>query len=569
MGLHGLIDSRVLQKDLLAGLTVAFVALPQCMAYALLAGVPPQYGLYAFMVASIVGSLAGSSRHLQTGPTNASSIVAASALAVYAGRDDFIAIMFLITILAGLFQLTLGLLKLGNLTQLVSNSVLLGFTSGAGVLIVANQIPNLLGLPSKGSVSVLGQIGYVVSSMGDTNSTVLALGVGTFLLALFLTKVSPKTPAGAPLLPAYLLAILGAAGAVAFFGLQGVRVVGNIPASLPPLSMPAFSWDLIQELGPGAVALALIGLTEAFASAKSVASFSGDRIDTNREFVGQGLAKIAVAFFSGLPVSGSLTRSALMYQAGAVSKAAHVFSSVLLAGLLFALGPVTRYIPVASLAGILLIIAVKMVRWEHVKLAFTATRSDALAFIATFSAALLLPLADAIYVGVGVSLALFLKRARVPLVVELVYNEKNGFSEVADADERPCPEIAIVHVEGPLFFGAADFLEDKCLKVASRPEVQVVILRLKRTAALDATTLLALRNLSAAMKRQDKLLIISGATPEVEELLHRVHLIDVLGPENVFVAQAIILESTKRALDRALDYVKEKQSAAPRQPPEP
>ena len=554
----------MLQKDLLAGLTVAFVALPQCMAYALLAGVPPQYGLYAFMVASIVGSLAGSSRHLQTGPTNASSIVAASALAAYAGRDDFIAIMLLITLLAGLFQLTLGLLKLGNLTQLVSRSVLLGFISGAGVLIVANQIPNLLGLPSKGSVSVVGQIGYVVSSLGDTSSTVLALGVGTFLVALLLTKVSPKTPAGAPLLPAYLLAILGAAGAVAYFGLHedGVRVVGNIPASLPPLSMPAFSWDLIQDVGPGAVALALIGLTEAFASAKSVASFSGDRIDTNREFIGQGVAKIAVAFLSGLPVSGSLTRSALTYQAGAVSKAAQVFSSVLLAGLLFALGPVTRYIPVASLAGILLIIAVKMIRWEHVKLAVTATRSDAVAFSATFSAALLLPLADAIYVGMGVSLALFLKRARVPRVVELVYNGKNGFSEVADADERPCPEVAIVHVEGPLFFGAADFLEDKCLKVASRPEVQAVILRLKRTAALDATTLLALGNLSAAMKRQDKLLIISGVTPEVEELLRRVHLIDVLGPENVFVAHATILESTKQALDRALDYVKAKKSAA-------
>ncbi|TDI43986.1 MAG: SulP family inorganic anion transporter [Acidobacteria bacterium] len=550
----------MLQKDLLAGLTVAFVALPQCMAYALLAGVAPQYGLYAFMVASIVGSLAGSSRHLQTGPTNASSIVAASAVAAYVGREDFMAIVFLLTLLSGLFQLTLGLLKLGNLTQLVSSSVLLGFTSGAGVLIVANQLPNLLGLPSKGSVSVLGQLRYVASGIADTDPTVLALGVGTFFLALLLSKVSPKTPAGAPLFPAYLLAILGAAGVVAFLGLHetGVRVVGNIPASLPPLSMPAFSWELIQALASGAIALSLIGLAEAFASAKSVASFSGDRIDTNREFVGQGVAKIVVAFFSGIPVSGSLTRSALMYQAGAESKKAHVFSGVMLAGLVFALGPVTRYIPVASLAGILLIIAVKMVRWEHVKLALTATRSDALAFLATFAAALLLPLADAIYVGVGVSLALFVRRARVPRVVELVYDEKKGFREVTDADERPCPEVAIVHVEGPLFFGAADYLEEKCLKVASRPEVQALILRLKQTAALDATTLLALGNVSAAMKRQDKLLIISGATPEVEELLHRVHLIDVLGPENVFVARATILESTTQAFAHALDYVKKK-----------
>ena len=550
----------MLSKDLFAGLTVAFVALPQCMAYAMLAGVAPQYGIYAFIVGSIVGAVAGSSRHLQTGPTNATCIVVGSAVAAYAHRDDFMAIVFLVTFLAGLFQLAVGLLKLGNVSQLVSRSVILGFIAGAGVLIIVNQIPNLLGLPPRGSAFVLGQIGYVVTSLGDTQPIVLALGLGTFAAALVLNRVSPKSPEGATLLPSYLLSILAAAGVTAFFGLQdkGVRIVGDIPGSLPPLSLPAFRWELVQDVGPAAIAIALIGLTEAFASAKSVASFSGDRIDANREFIGQGLAKIAVSFFSGIPVSGSPSRSALLYQAGGVTKLANVFAGVLLAIFAFALNPITRFIPVTSLAGILLIIAFRMVRWEHVKLAFRATRSDAIALVATFITALVLPLADAIYVGVGVSLALFLRKARIPRVIELSYDEKNGFGEL-DVGELPSrPEIAILHVEGPLFFGAADYLEEKCLDVASRPEVQVVILRLKRTRALDATTLLALEKVSEAMKRSGKLLLISGASPELEALLHRVQMIQKLGPDKVFVAHSTIFESTKEAIDRALDFVRQK-----------
>jgi len=551
----------VVRKDVFAGFTVAFVALPQCMAYAMLAGVAPQYGIYAFIVGSIVGAVAGSSRHLQTGPTNATCIVAGSAVAAYAHREDFMAIVFLVTFLAGLFQLAVGLLKLGNVSQLVSRSVILGFIAGAGVLIIVNQIPNLLGLPPRGSVFVFSQIGYAVTNLGDTQPIVLALGMGTFAAALVLNRISPKSPEGATLLPSYLLAILAAAGVTAFFGLQdkGVRIVGDIPGSFPPPSLPAFRWALIQDVGPAAIAIALIGLTEAFASAKSVAGFSGDRIDANREFVGQGLAKIAVSFFSGIPVSGSPSRSALLYQAGGVTKLANVISGVLLVVFAYALGPITRFIPVTSLAAILLIIAFRMVRWEHVKMALWATRSDAIALVATFVTALVLPLADAIYVGVGVSLALFLRKARVPRVIELSYDEENGFGELDHGELPSRPEIALLHVEGPLFFGAADNLEEKCLDVASRPEVQVVILRLKRARALDATTLLTLEKVSESMKRSGKLLLISGASPQFEALLHRVQMIQKLGPDNVFVAHATIFESTKEALDRALDFVRQKE----------
>ena len=217
-----------LRQDLFAGLTVTFFALPQSMAYAMLAGIEPRYGLYAFIVGAIVGSLFGSSRHLQTGPTNASSIVLASTLAAYANHDNFMGLVFLVAMLAGVFQLTAGLLRLGNLTQFISGSVLVGFIAAAGLLIAVNQLPNLLGLPVNGGVSVMTSLHNTFSRLHQIQFEPLALGLGTVVITLVLNKISPRTSTGMPALPSYLIAILLAAGAVWFLDLmkkESVRLV--------------------------------------------------------------------------------------------------------------------------------------------------------------------------------------------------------------------------------------------------------------------------------------------------------------------------------------------------------
>jgi SulP family sulfate permease len=550
-------DSEKFRRDLSAGTTIAFVALPQSMAYALIAGVEPQYGLYAFIVGSIVGSLLGSSRHLQTGPTNATSIVVASTLAVYVSHDNFMGIVFLLGMISGIFQLAAGLLKLGNMTQFISRSVLTGFIAGAGFLIAANQLPNLVGIPRSNSSSIFGGLYYVFQNLAIFHPETVVIGAGTILIAWLVKKISPKSSAGIPIFPPYLAALLVSAGAVTMFNLEqnGVKVVGKISGSLPPFSLPALDWSITQNLTTGAIAIALIGFAEATSAAKTAASFAGDKLDSDREFFGQGMAKIIASFFSGIPVSGSLTRTLLCYRAGAATKFANIFAGLLLTVIVLFFGPVAKYIPLAALAGIVMMIATSMVDIQYMKLAIKSTRADALALLATFAAALVFPLDIAIYIGVGLSLTLFLRRVRIPHITELHYNEESGFQETGDTRHPYIPELAIVQVAGEIFFGGVDLLEEEVQKIARRPEVKVVILRMKRAFCLDATSIFTLMKIYNDMKKQNKLLIISGATEEVEKIFHKSGFDEVIGEEHIFYAKKILFKSTLEAFDHAIEYI--------------
>lgn len=563
-------DREKLRRDLAAGVTIAFVALPQSMAYALVAGVKPEYGLYAFIVGSIIGALFGSSRHLQTGPTNATSIVVGSTLAAFASQENFMGLVFLLGFLAGFFQLAAGLFRLGNLTQFISRSVVAGFIAGAGCLIITDQLPNLLGMPRNHASSVVEGFFQVLSQLNLIHPLTLSLGVGTILLVLLINKISPKTSSGQTILPSYALAILAAAAVVAVLNLdsKGVKIVGEIPGSLPPLSMPVWNWNLIQNLTPGAIAIALIGIAESISASKTVASFSGDRLNADREFMGQGLAKIVAAFFSGIPVSGSLNRTVFCYRVGAVTKFANIFAGILTMVIVLFFSPVARYIPLASLAGIMMITAGTMADKHYIKLAWRSTRSDAAAMIITFVAALVFPLDTAIYLGVAVSIALFLRRVRTPHLIELNYDPHSGFQEIppstlpgalANGDsaaiQRTIPELSIVHIEGDIFFGGVEYLEDEILKIARREEVKVIILRMKRALSLDATSVFTLMKISKDLKQQNKLLIISGATERIEKIFQKSGFDEVVGEEHIFYARKTLFQSTLEALDHALEYI--------------
>lgn len=545
------------RQDLAAGLTVAFVALPQSMAYALIAGVRPEYGLYAFVVGSIVGGLAGSSRHLQTGPTNATSIVVASTLAAHATGENFMGLVFLLGFLAGVFQLGAGLLKLGNLTQFLSRSVLTGFIAAAGLLIVVNQLPNLLGLPRSNSSTIIDGLAHLFANWEGFHFLTLTMGVGTILLTLLIRRISPKTAAGVPLLPAFLIAILVAAGVTAFFHLEqkGVKIIGEFSVSLPPPGLPLFGWKYLVELAPGAMAIALIGFAESISASKTVAAFSGDALNADREFTGQGLAKIAAAFLSGIPVSGSLTRTVLNYRAGAATKLANVIAGLVLALMILFLGPAVAYIPLAALAGIVTLIAASMVDVNYIKLALRSTRRDPLALGATFVTALFYPLDTAIYIGVGISLALFLRRVRVPHLAELDYDPAIGFRELSPDKSPSVPELAIVQVSGELFFGGVDLLEEELKKIARRPELEVLILRMKRAYSLDAASMVFLTNIYHGLSKQGKLLLICGVTGEMEKLFRRCGFEALIGRECIFLAREALFQSTLEAHDYAVKYI--------------
>ncbi len=313
-----------LRPDLIAGLTVAVILLPQAIAYASIAQLPPQMGLYTAVIAAIVGALWGSSKQLHTGPTSTASLLMFATLLAIAepGSPRYLAAAGVLAVLVGVFRLLLGLARLGMLVNFVSDSVIIGFTSGAAVLIWGSQLSALLRLNLPTSSSLTTTLTNVVQHAGETHVPSLLMGVAVVVLIAVLRRINRK-------LPGPLIAMVLAAVAISVFGLsqQGFKVIGQVPAGLPPFTgLPLFDLDLVGQLAGAALAIGSIGLVEAMSAARSMASQTGQRLDSNQEFVGQGLANVVSGFFSGYAGNGSFSRSALNFASGAQTQMASVFS---------------------------------------------------------------------------------------------------------------------------------------------------------------------------------------------------------------------------------------------------
>ena len=379
-----------LRPDLVAGLTVAVVLIPQAIAYALLTELPPQMGLYAAVVAAIFGALWGSSWHLHTGPTNAVSLLVLSSLLGVAepGSARFIAAAGLMAVMVGVTQIFMGLMRMGVLVNFVSNSVIVGFTAGAGMLISVHQLRHLLRLQIPGSPVVFGAIGQVTSNVFDTHGFSLALGLGTITVMILLHVWRPNWPGA-------FIAIVLAAIAVALFGLsdRGVVVLDGLPRGLPHVvGLPFFELTLIGKLAPGALAIAAIGIVEAISISRAVANESGQSLDSNQEFVGQGLANVAAGLLSGYTCSGSFTRTAVNHASGARTPMASVFSGVWVLAALVMFSSLAVYLPRAALAGVLVIVSYRMVNLAEMRRILRSSLGDSLIMVATFLATVLFPL---------------------------------------------------------------------------------------------------------------------------------------------------------------------------------
>ena len=322
-----LVDRASLRADLMAGLTGAVIVLPQGVAFATIAGLPPQYGLYTAMVTPIIAALFGSSRHLISGPTTAISIVIFASIKHHAvpGSPEFVTMALTLTFLAGVYQLAFGLAKLGALVNFVSHTVVMGFTAGAAILIATSQLKHVLGITVPRGESFAHTWVDIYHELGNVNLTVLGIALVTLLTAMVCRRLSPK-------LPSLLLGLIAGSLAALVIGgaSHGVTFVEQIPAQLPPLSMPDFSVGVIRQLAPEAFAVALLGLIEAVSIARSVATRSHQRINSNQEFIGQGLSNMVGSFFSSYAGSGSFTRSGINYQAGARTPMAAIFAAILL-----------------------------------------------------------------------------------------------------------------------------------------------------------------------------------------------------------------------------------------------
>jgi SulP family sulfate permease len=462
-----MLDKQTTRADLIAGLTGAIIVLPQGVAFATIAGLPPEYGLYAAMVPAIIGALFGSSWHLVSGPTTAISIVVFASVSPLAepGSAQFISLVLTLTFLTGVFQLIMGLARMGVLVNFISHTVVIGFTAGAAVLIAASQIKNFFGINIPRGTHFYEIIHQLVLQIGDINPYVVSVALVTLVTGMLVKKFWPWIPY---MIAAMLTGSFFALGLNGYFGnnVTHIMTVGALPAHLPPFSIPDLSLDMIKKMAPSALAVTMLALTEAVSIARAVAVRSEQRIDGNQEFVGQGLSNIFGSLFSGYASSGSFNRSGLNYAAGARTPLAAVFSALFLAATLLLVAPLAAYLPIPAMAAILFLVAWGLIDFHHIHSIFHTSRAETAVLVTTLLSTLFVELEFAIYVGVMLSMMLYLARTSQPTVVQVVPSAEEGAYHFEDAKgHTECPQFSMVRINGSIFFGAVDHVQRSLLQI--------------------------------------------------------------------------------------------------------
>jgi SulP family sulfate permease len=541
--------------DLIAGATVSLVSIPQAIGFAMIAGLPPLMVIMCVIVGGFVGALFSSSRHLVFGPTNSISIILAATIFSFHGAGLApTEITLLLAFLIGTFQLAAGLAQLGKVTQFISRSVIIAYSTAIGLLLAAGQVPHLLGIPAGERGGFLPELFSAIAHFAylDFNGYAALMGVATLLIFWLIERVFPKFPP--ELLGLVVLSLLTQHLGLTNLGIRTIKDEGALAAAIPSfIGMPLDKSNLadVPPLLSAALAIAILGMLEAISIAKTLAAKSGQRLDPNQELVAMGTANIAASLYNAMPGSASFARSGANFQSGAKTQLAAVMSSVIVLGALFFVTPLINFIPVPSLAAHLIRIGLKMINREQIRIAYRATGSDAVVFGVTLLAAFLLKLDTAIYVGVGVSLALYLRKASSPSLVEYGFNDAGHLAQIEEKEARKNPAISIVHVEGELFFGAADLFQEQVRYLADEGDLKVIILRMKNARHLDATSVMSLMQLHEYLGNSGRHLLVSGISRDVERVLKNSGAWEKIGPENIFPAEANLTMSTKRALQRA------------------
>ncbi|MBK8761055.1 MAG: sulfate permease [Sulfuritalea sp.] len=455
-----LVTRASLRDDLVAGLTGALIVLPQGVAFATIAGLPPEYGLYAAMLPAIVAALFGSSWHLVSGPTTAISIAIYGAVHHLAepGTPQYVGLILTLTLQVGIFQVALGLARMGALVNFISHTVVIGFTTGAAVLIAASQIRNFFGVDLPRGLPFYEVLHQFAMRIDHVNPWVTGVGVATLAAGVAARRWWRKFP--------YMIAAMLAGSLVAFAINQfvgqtetGIRTVGALPAGLPPLSMPDISWAALKKTFGPALVITMLALTEALSIARAVAVRSEQRIDGNQEFIGQGLSNIAGAFFSGYASSGSFNRSGVNYEAGARTPLATIFASVFLLLILLVVAPLAAYLPHAAMGGILFMVAWGLIDFHHIRAIWQTSKPEAAVLWVTIIGTLL-NLEAGIVAGVLLSLLLYLNRTSKPGIEPMVpVEDSGGYHFIAARGKAECPQLRVVRINGSAYFGAVDHIQ--------------------------------------------------------------------------------------------------------------
>ncbi|MGO4871427.1 MAG: SulP family inorganic anion transporter [Roseiarcus sp.] len=543
-------NRETLFADFLAGLTGAIVVLPQGVAFATIAGMPPQYGLYAGIVPTLVAALFGSSWHLVAGPSTTASLILFASLSAFAepGSARYVELALTLAAMVGLLELSLGVFKLGMVVNFISHSVVVGYTAGVGVLIIASQARNFFGVPIPRSAEFFDVI-------VNTLAHLPALSWPTTLVAFATLTTGIATRRFLPRVPFMILAIVvGGLVAVAFnlWRPGSVTTVGALPSHLPPLSAPSFDPDTWRLLIPTALAVAISALNEVVSISRALAIRSEQHLNINQEFIGQGLANAIGCFFSGYVVSGSFNRSALNYDAGGRTPMAALFAAALLAILLVVAAPLAAYLPHAAMAASLVLVGWGLIdRRSIVRIARTS-RTEVAVLLVTILTALFVQIQMGILVGVALSLLIYLYRTSNPHLRPRVPDPSSSGRKFTDPGPGlpECPQLRLFRLDGSLFFGAVSSFRDALREIeAHSPDCKHIVVIMSGVNFVDVAGAEALAIEARRMRNRGGDLFFIRVKERVLELLERGGYLGEIGADNVFQSKTRALRTIYRRLD--------------------
>ncbi len=544
-----LVTKETIKLDFMAGLTGAIVVIPQGMAFATIAGMPPIYGLYAGMIPAMIAAFFGSSWHLVSGPTTAASIVLFSLLSPLAepGSAAYVQLAITMTLLVGLTEFALGLMRMGVLVNFISHSVVIGFTSGAAILIASNQVQNFFGVPIPKGSHFYETLTIFFNHIDNINPFMLTVSGTTLLSGLIIRRFWPRIPY---MIIALALGSLTALAIDFFLGKpSGITYVGSLSGTLPPLSMPDFSLSTLRALAPGVLAVTILALTEAISIARAMALRSGQSINANQEFLSQGLSNMAGSFFSSYVATGSFNRSGLNYDSGAKTPMAAFFSGMLLIGLVALVAPLAAALPHSAMAAVLFLVAWGLLDWHHIFHTFQTSHSETIIMIATFLGTLFFNLEIAILFGVMLSLGIYLHRTSNPKVFARIPDPNHPHRRFTTPENTTplCPIIRLLRIDGSLFFGAIPSVQEQ-IETLAPPHTHLVIVA-SGINFIDLAGADFLANLAQKQRNAGGNLYVVRLKRGPESILEKGHYLDIIGKENLFRSKEAAIQAAFARLD--------------------
>lgn len=523
-------NTKAFRSDLSAAFNVALLAFPQGMAYALIAGLPIQVGIYTSATAAVVGAFFARSQYITLGPTNATSVLLLSAFASMGiAEAERVQLLPVIVLMSGFFLIIAAHLNVANLMQYVSRSVITGYVTAAAILIITNQLANVLGFEIEcSSATFFGRVGLTIAGLGESQGLAVLVAAGALALYLLLQFRMPRLPNVAICLVAISIATL------LFPARDELHYLTAVDARDWNLTFPVAGFETVSRMASVSLAIALLSMLEGVSIGKSLAARAGKRLDTNQEVFSMGMANVGCGLLSGMPASGSLTRSVLNFSSGATGPMASLYNGIICVAGAFLVGPFIRFVPKPVLAILVICIGVSLISRRQIQIVARSTGSDGLVFFTTLISGLLFPLDVAVYLGVGTSIVLFMRKAAMPQMVEYKFDAEGQLVEIAARGPRPDPEVSIVHVEGNLFFGAAELFRDQIRRICDDENLRVIVLKLRNAHHLDATSVMALEELILFARDTDRTLMVSEVRPQTLKVFRNSGLLNVLDEADIF-----------------------------------